>query len=99
MVAVPELPADAALYVRCLAEAGYFEPCTTDADLGRGEQYARCGARVIDACIDHRGGLGRSRDVAFVRADHGSRPASATQLINKTNQFNTVRRAPDEVAR
>src|SRR5712692_8880519 len=41
MVAVPELPDDAAQYVRCLAEAGYFEAVAfTSEDRHRAEQYA-----------------------------------------------------------
>jgi len=41
MIAVPELPADAALYVRCLADAGYFEAIAfTPEDRHRAEQYA-----------------------------------------------------------
>src|SRR6266852_1747832 len=40
-VAVPELPDDAAQYVRCLAEAGYFEAVAfTSEDRQRAEQYA-----------------------------------------------------------
>ncbi len=46
MVAVPELPADPAHYVRCLAEAGYFEAVAfTAEDRQRGEQYAANAAR------------------------------------------------------
>ncbi len=41
MVAVPELPDDAAHYVRCLADAGYFEAVAFTADdRNRAEQYA-----------------------------------------------------------
>ena len=41
MVAVPELPDDAAHYVRCLADAGYFEAVAFTADdRSRAEQYA-----------------------------------------------------------
>src|SRR6266446_3326479 len=41
MIAVPELPDDAAQYVRCLAEAGYFEAVAfTSEDRHRAEQYA-----------------------------------------------------------
>jgi FkbH-like protein len=45
-VAVPELPADAAQYVRCLADAGYFEAVAfTAEDRRRGEQYAANASR------------------------------------------------------
>src|SRR6185437_13038320 len=41
MVAVPEMPQDRAHYVRCLAEAGYFEAVAFTADdRNRAEQYA-----------------------------------------------------------
>src|SRR6516162_5218964 len=41
MVAVPELPEDAAQYVRCLADAGYFEAVSfTLEDRDRAQQYA-----------------------------------------------------------
>src|SRR6185503_15853537 len=41
MVAVPELPADPAHFVRCIADAGYFEAVAfTDEDRRRVVQYA-----------------------------------------------------------
>ena len=41
MVAVPELPEDAAQYVRCIADAGYFEAVAfTSEDRHRARQYA-----------------------------------------------------------
>src|SRR5215468_6833029 len=41
MVAVPELPSDVAHYVRCLAEAGYFEAISfTAEDRLRADQYS-----------------------------------------------------------
>lgn len=97
MVAVPELPADPAHYVRCLAAAGYFEATTfTVEDQQRSEQYAANASR--DAVMQSAGNLegflaglqmstvyGRVRDVDLTRV---------TQLINKTNQFNlTTRRS------
>ena len=46
MVAVPELPADPAHYVRCIADAGYFEAIAFTADdLKRSEQYAANASR------------------------------------------------------
>ena len=46
MVAVPELPDDAAQYVRCLADAGYFESVAFTADDSRrGEQYSANASR------------------------------------------------------
>jgi FkbH-like protein len=93
MVAVPELPADPAHYVRCIADAGYFEAVAFTADdLKRSEQYAANASR--EAVLTSGGDLqeflaglgmsvvfGRARDVDLTRV---------TQLINKTNQFNTT---------
>ncbi len=103
MVAVPELPADASLYVRCLADAGYFESVAFTADDSRrGEQYAGNASRDAlrdssQSMEDFLRGLemtvifGRFRDVDLGRV---------AQLIGKTNQFNltTRRHSPDEVA-
>ena len=102
MVAVPELPSDPALYVRCIADAGYFEAVafTTD-DQKRGEQYAANATR--EAVLQSTGSLedflaglqmsavyGRVREVDLARV---------VQLINKTNQFNltTRRHSLDQV--
>jgi FkbH-like protein len=95
MVAVPELPADPAQYVRCIADAGYFEAVAFTADdQQRSEQYAANASR--EALLSSGGDLqeflaglqmtvvyGRARDVDLTRV---------TQLINKTNQFNTTTR-------
>jgi FkbH-like protein len=95
MVAVPELPPDPAHYVRCIADAGYFEAIAFTADdLRRSEQYAANASR--EAVLTSGGDLqeflaglemsvvfGRARDVDLARV---------TQLINKTNQFNTTTR-------
>ena len=65
MVAVPELPADPAQYVRCLAEAGYFEAVSFTADdRQRGEQYAANAAReALRAVLGEHGRLPpRARD-------------------------------------
>ena len=95
MVAVPELPADPGQYVRCVADAGYFESVTFTADdLQRGEQYAanasRDAARVTARSLDDfLSGL--EMQVVFGPFD----PVDLTrvaQLINKTNQFNTTTR-------
>jgi FkbH-like protein len=103
MVAVPELPADPAQYVRCIAAAGYFEAIAFTADdQQRIEQYAANASR--EAVLSSVGDLqeflsglrmtvvfGRAREVDLTRV---------TQLINKTNQFNTTTRryAADEVS-
>jgi FkbH-like protein len=95
MVAVPELPADPAHYVRCIADAGYFEAIAfTEEDRQRVGQYAanieretlRSSLQSMDDFL--RGlemsvGYGPVKPVDLVRA---------AQLINKTNQFNTTTR-------
>jgi FkbH-like protein len=104
MVAVPELPNDPALYVRCIADAGYFEAVSfTAEDLRRGEQYATNTARealrgVSQSVDDFLRGLEMSVTCGPIEPVDLAR---ATQLINKTNQFNTTTRrySSDEVAR
>jgi FkbH-like protein len=103
MVAVPELPEDAADYVSCLARAGYFEAVAfTSEDAQRAEQYA--------ANVDRQTLLGSSEsmddflrglDMSVVFGPFTEVDLSRiTQLINKTNQFNptTRRYAAEEVA-
>jgi FkbH-like protein len=95
MVAVPELPEDVAQYVRCLADAGYFETVAfTSEDRDRAQQYAAnaereallASAQTMD---DFLRGLKMSvRFGPFTAVDH----ARIVQLINKTNQFNTTTR-------
>jgi FkbH-like protein len=104
MVAVPELPNDPALYVRFIADAGYFEAVSfTPDDLRRGEQYAtnaerealRAGSQSIEEFL-------RGLEMSVTYGPIGPVDlARATQLINKTNQFNTTTRrySADEVAR
>jgi FkbH-like protein len=95
MVAVPELPTDAAHYVRCLAHAGYFEAVAfTSEDRDRAGQYAanaerealRGSAQSMDEFLR---GLNMSVVFGpFTAVDH----VRVVQLINKTNQFNTTTR-------
>src|SRR6267142_35788 len=100
MVAVPELPEDPAQYVHCLANAGYFESVsfTTD-DRQRAGQYAANAEReallgTSESMDDFLRGLGMSVVFGPVRPVDLAR---ATQLINKTNQFNpTTRRCTAE---
>ena len=103
-VAVPELPSDPAHYVRCLADAGYFEALSfTPEDRSRAAQYAANAERdalrgVAQSMDDFLRGLDMS--VVFgPMADVDV--ARSTQLINKTNQFNTTTRryTVDEVSR
>ena len=104
MVAVPEMPEDPALYVRCLAEAGYFEAVGfTAEDRGRAEASAANAEReallgAAESMDDFLRGLGMTAVYGpFTAVDH----ARVVQLINKTNQFNTTTRryAADEITR
>jgi FkbH-like protein len=103
MVAVPELPDDAAQYVRCLADAGYFEAVAfTSDDQQRGEQYAANTARKTflestQSLDDFLQALEMS--VQFGPFQPVDLPRVA-QLITKTNQFNptTRRRSLQDVA-
>ena len=99
MVAVPELPSDPALFVRCLADAGCFEAVSfTEDDRLRSTQYANNAEREALRC--------RSQSMEdFLRGlemhvrhgpIHPVDVARATQLINKTNQFNTTTRRYSE---
>ena len=104
MVAVPELPNDPALFVRCIADAGYFEAVSFTADdLRRGEQYATNAARetlrgASQSVDDFLRGLEMSVTYGPIEPVDLAR---AAQLINKTNQFNTTTRrySVDEIAR
>ena len=104
MVAVLELPDDAAQYVRCLAEAGYFEAVAfTSDDRDRAQQYAANAEReTLLGSAESMGEFLRGLNMSvvfgpFTSVDH----ARVVQLINKTNQFNTTTRryASEEVAR
>ena len=103
-VAVPEMPEDPAHYVRCLADAGYFEAVAfTAEDRGRAEAYAANAEREAllgsaESMDDFLRGLAMTVvHGPFTAVDH----ARVVQLINKTNQFNTTTRryAGDEIAR
>ena len=104
MVAVPEMPDDAAQYVRCLADAGYFESVAFTADDSkRGQQYAANTSREAflessQSMDDFLRGLEMSLTFGpFQKVDL----ARVAQLIGKTNQFNltTRRHSLEEVTR
>ncbi|MBL8538584.1 MAG: HAD family hydrolase [Hyphomonadaceae bacterium] len=101
-VAVPELPADPAHYVRTLSDGGYFESIAlTQEDIDRSSHYAANRARqaVLTASNDMDAFLQQlDMTVAFGPVT----PLTLTrvvQLINKTNQFNTntARRTETEI--
>jgi FkbH-like protein len=91
MVAVPELPEDAAGYVECLAQAGYFETSAfTPDDRERAQRYTDNLLREADRGSAHDldeylTGLDMSTVYGVVQEVDIPRVA---QLINKTNQFN-----------
>jgi FkbH-like protein len=95
MVAVPDLPDDPAHYVRCIADAGYFEAIAfTEEDRLRVGQYAANVERETargsyQSMDDFLRGLEMTVAFGPVAAVDLER---ATQLINKTNQFNTTTR-------
>ncbi|HLG87699.1 MAG TPA: HAD-IIIC family phosphatase [Alphaproteobacteria bacterium] len=103
-VAVPEMPEDPAQYVRCLADAGYFEAVGfTLEDRERAAQYSADAER--NALQTHSGSIGDflaglGMSVRFGRITKLDLPR-VTQLINKTNQFNptTRRYTQDEITR
>jgi FkbH-like protein len=103
-VSVPELPADAAHYVRCLADAGYFESVAFTADDSRrGEQYSANASR--EAFLESSEGLDdflRGLDMSVIFGPFQAVSlARVAQLIGKTNQFNptTRRHSLEDVAR
>jgi FkbH-like protein len=101
-VAVPELPDDPSKFVEYLSDAGYFESVTfTDDDLRRNAQYAaneeRRSLEVSSQSIDDYLESLRMTIETGPFADIDLPRVS--QLINKTNQFNstTRRRTIEEV--
>jgi len=95
-VAVPELPADPALFGWVLLAAGYFEAIGfTTEDRHRAEQYQANAVRtqLLGATADLESYLQSLQMRAVCRPFDRVGRARITQLINKTNQFNlTVRR-------
>lgn len=101
-VAVPEVPDDPTRFVECISNAGYFESISfTGDDLQRAEQYASNAQRktleLSSQSLDDY--------LASLKMEMTAGPFAAidipriSQLINKTNQFNTTthRQTIDEV--
>ncbi|MDF2766100.1 MAG: enzyme involved in methoxymalonyl-ACP biosynthesis [Rhodospirillales bacterium] len=98
-VAVPEVPPAAEGYVECLSDSGWFEAAAfTQEDVLRTRHYAADQSRRaemekaadIEAFLDSLGmelEIRRLDSVALQRA---------TQLVNKTNQFNLTTRRTNE---
>jgi FkbH-like protein len=95
MVAVPELPDDPAHYVRCIADAGYFEAVAfTEEDRQRVGQYAANFEReALRGSLQSMDDYLRSLEMSVLFGPVTPVDlARAAQLINKTNQFNTTTR-------
>ena len=94
MVAVPELPADPALYPRALLAAGYFEAVAFAAeDRDRADQYRANAERAAFAGTSDMAGYLASLDMAAdFRGFDAVNRARIAQLINKSNQFNLTTR-------
>ena len=94
-VAVPELPADPALYARTLLAAGYFEAISFSSEDGKRAELYQNNARRI-ALQEQAGSLDeylRSLDMRMtVRPFDDAGRARIAQLINKSNQFNLTTR-------
>jgi FkbH-like protein len=91
MVGVPELPSDPALYVRCLADGGYFEAVAFTADdRQRAEQYAKNAQREsLRHAVQGMDEYLRALDMSIAFGDITPLELGrVAQLINKTNQFN-----------
>ena len=94
-VAVPELPEDVADYPARIAAAGYFEAVSfTSDDAERGRSYALNAERKAaqSQATDMDGYLRGLQMVLRVSRIGTAELARATQLINKTNQFNLTTR-------
>ncbi|MGI4878245.1 MAG: HAD-IIIC family phosphatase [Janthinobacterium lividum] len=94
MVAVPELPADPALYPRALLAAGYFEAVGfAQEDRDRADAYRANAERAAFAGTSDVAGYLASLDmVADFRGFDPLNRARIAQLINKSNQFNLTTR-------
>jgi FkbH-like protein len=102
VVAVPEVPEDAALVPQCLADAGYFEGVVLTADdRNRTEQYRQNAERdaALASATDLESYLQGLRMVLDWSRFDTTNLARIVQLINKTNQFNltTKRYTEDEI--
>jgi len=95
MVAVPELPEDAAFYAQCIADGGYFESVRMTAeDFSRAGQYQANAEREFarQATSDLPTYL-KSLEMQMLAVPFDAvGQARITQLINKTNQFNLTTR-------
>jgi FkbH-like protein len=94
-VAVPELPADPALYVRALAAGGYFESVNFSAEDRRRAAFYSDNARRLtlkQEAGDIDSYLKSLRMVITMQSFDEIGRARIVQLINKSNQYNLTTR-------
>jgi FkbH-like protein len=103
MVAVPDMPEDPAEYASTLAQAGYFEAVSfTQEDVARADLYAKDAER--SALLSESKSIEEFLAELEMSVVHGPFARNdlvrVTQLINKTNQFNTTTRrySAEEIA-
>jgi FkbH-like protein len=99
-VAVPELPDDVADYPARVAAGGYFEAIAFTADDSARVQTYRANSErqaALGQATDMVGYLKGLQMVMQARPIGAAELARATQLINKTNQFNLSTRRYSEV--
>jgi FkbH-like protein len=99
MVAVPELPSDAAHYPSLLRAAGYFEAISfTDEDRTRAASYIANAQRVaVEAGAHNYGDYLAALEMNIHHAPFDAiGRARIAQLINKSNQFNLTTRRYSE---
>jgi len=99
-VAVPELPDDVADYPARVAAGGYFEAIAFTADDSARVQTYRANSErqaALGQATDMAGYLKGLQMVMQARPIGATELARATQLINKTNQFNLSTRRYSEV--
>jgi FkbH-like protein len=95
MVAVPELPSDAALYAATLLSAGYFEAVGfSEEDRTRSDSYVANAQRSeVKSRARDLGDYLRDLDMRISHAPFDALNRSRiAQLINKSNQFNLTTR-------
>jgi FkbH-like protein len=98
-VAVPELPADPALYVRTLLASGHFEAVTfLEEDRSRAEFYRNNSRRAVlrEDADDLAAYLASLKMVMTIQPFDEAGRKRITQLINKSNQFNLTTRRYSE---
>ena len=94
-VAVPEVPEDPAWYVNCLSDAGYFEAVSfSKDDAQRAEQYRANSQRdlLMEESHSIESFLERLEMQLTVAPVDALSLQRATQLVNRSNQFNLTTR-------